>query len=80
MTLIMKMSIEVAIVNAPIVESRFQRSHPWPSEYVEMRRGMPRSPEMCIGKKVRLKPMSISQKWIWPKRSSSSLPVNFGSQ
>ena len=35
---------------------------------------------MCIGKNVRLKPMSISQKFILPSVSSSIRPNTFGHQ
>jgi hypothetical protein len=35
---------------------------------------------MCMGKKVTLKPMNVSQKLHWPSRSSSIRPVIFGSQ
>ena len=35
---------------------------------------------MCIGPKARLKPMSISQKWILPNFSSRSFPVASGHQ
>ncbi len=33
-----------------------------------------------MGKNVRLKPISISQKWTIPSRSSRSRPVIFGNQ
>ena len=33
-----------------------------------------------MGKKVRLNPISISQKWSCPSRSSRRRPVTFGNQ
>ena len=35
---------------------------------------------MCIGKKVALKPMNVSQKWSFPSRSLYIRPVIFGNQ
>jgi hypothetical protein len=45
-----------------------------------MRRGIPATPRKCIGKKVTLKPIIISQKVQWPSVSFSIVPVNFGHQ
>ncbi|EDT37259.1 hypothetical protein BamMEX5DRAFT_6963 [Burkholderia ambifaria MEX-5] len=45
-----------------------------------MRRGIPSSPAMCIGKKPRLKPTSTTQNVRRPKRSFIIRPVNFGNQ
>ncbi len=45
-----------------------------------MRRGMPRSPEKCIGKNVRLRPMVQSQKCHLPIVSLMNFPVIFGNQ
>ena len=41
---------------------------------------MPCSPMMCMGAKVALKKMNVSQKWILPRRSSNIRPVIFGNQ
>src|SRR5205823_944648 len=65
---------------APIVDSRFQTSHPSPGWYVYVRRGWPSRPEMCIGKNVKLNPTNIVQNDHFPSRSSSIRPVIFGSQ
>ncbi len=45
-----------------------------------MRRGIPASPAKCCTKKVTLKKIIVSQKWIWPSFSSYIRPVHFGSQ
>ena len=45
-----------------------------------MRRLMPWSPRMCIGPKVRLKPMSVSQKCHLPTLSLRIQPNTFGHQ
>ncbi len=45
-----------------------------------MRRGIPRNPRMCIGKKVMLNPTNITQKLHFPSFSLSIRPVIFGSQ
>ena len=45
-----------------------------------MRRGIPSSPTMCIGKKTRFVPMNIVQKFQVPNVSSIRRPVNFGNQ
>ena len=45
-----------------------------------MRRCMPSTPRMCIGKKVRLKPMSINQKCQAPRLSLYRRPVTLGNQ
>jgi hypothetical protein len=47
---------------------------------VYTRRGIPRRPEMCIGKKVTLKPMKISQKDSFPRPSRYIRPYIFGIQ
>jgi hypothetical protein len=50
------------------------------SAYVQVRRGIPYIPDMCIGKKVRLNPIMVSQKWSWPSRSSGIRPATLGNQ
>ena len=45
-----------------------------------MRRGMPSSPTMCIGKNSRFVPAKMIQKLICPGRSKYCLPVTFGNQ
>src|SRR4029078_1537119 len=79
-TVTKKMSTERADMNDPMVSMKFRTSQPIPGWYRYVRRGMPMRPTMCIGKKVRLKPMSISQKFHLPRRSSSILPNAFGHQ
>ena len=65
-----------------IVEMRLRLAHRAPSAavYEAVRRGMPFMPRMCCTKKVMLKPMNWSQKWILPSRSSRKWPVIFGHQ
>jgi len=41
---------------------------------------MPASPRKCCTKKIMLKKISVSQKWILPSVSSYILPVHFGNQ
>ena len=48
--------------------------------YAAGRRGIPCTPIRCIGKNVRLKPMNVAQKWIFPSRSLYIRPVIFGNQ
>ena len=67
-------------MNAPIVASRLSVSQPMPFGYVYVRRGWPSMPRKCIGKNVRLNPITISQKFTLPSRSSSSFPKIFGNQ
>src|SRR5262249_43318374 len=50
-----------AMMNAPIVATRLSVSQPIPFGYVYVRRGSPSKPRKCIGKNVRLNPMTISQ-------------------
>jgi len=57
-----KINTAMPIRNAPTVSTRFQVRKPVSTGYVAMRRCMPITPRMCIGKKVRLKPMISSQK------------------
>ena len=72
-------STDNAMTNAPIVAIRLSASQPMPLGYVYVRRG-PSKPRKCIGKNVRLKPMTISQKLSLPSVSSSILPKTFGYQ
>ena len=48
--------------------------------YSATRRGIPWMPIRCIGAKVRLKKMNVSQKCHLPSRSSNIRPVIFGNQ
>ena len=64
-----KITIAKNIMNAPSVSTTFQARKPVSMGYVAMRRCMPMMPRMCIGKNVRLKPMSISQKCQAPRVS-----------
>ena len=48
--------------------------------YAETRRGIPCRPSQCIGMKVALKPMKMTQKLITPRRSLYIFPVIFGNQ
>ena len=41
---------------------------------------MPSKPMMCMGKKVKLKPMKMSQKPHTDSHSCNMRPVNFGNQ
>ena len=79
-TLMKKTTIETAIRYEPMVEMRFNVPQPRSAVYSAIRRGMPRMPRMCMGKKVRLNPISISQKWSRPSPSRSRKPVIFGNQ
>src|SRR5260370_10865131 len=71
---------EKPIMNAPTVSNTFNGRKPVSMGYLEMRRTMPDTPRMCIGKKVMLKPMVISQKCQAARLSLYSRPVTFGNQ
>jgi hypothetical protein len=45
---------------------------------VKTRRGIPRKPVRCIGRKAMLKPVNASQKAIFPSLSLSILPLISG--
>src|SRR4051812_5495319 len=67
-------------IPAPTVESWFQIVTLSAAEYVQVRRGIPYIPDMCIGKNVRLKPIMVSQKCHLPSVSLGIRPVTFGNQ
>src|SRR5947207_7922655 len=46
---------------APIVSAKLMAPQPGRSGYVYVRRAIPISPRMCMGKNVRLKPMVMNQ-------------------
>ncbi|MNV91226.1 hypothetical protein D3C71_1857030 [compost metagenome] len=75
---ITKVMTPAAKTKAPIVEIMLNRSQPTSSGYVKTRRGMPRNPEKCIGKKPTLKPTNISQKAVLPQVAESFFPVTKG--
>ena len=75
-----KIRMLIPIRKAPNVSTRFQVRKPVSIGYVAMRRCMPMTPRMCMGKKVRLKPMSISQKCQAPSVSLYSRPLILGNQ
>jgi hypothetical protein len=65
-TLTMKMSTLMAIMKAPAVEIRFQRSQPSRRDRCRPGAACRSCPVMCIGKKVTWKPMKNSQKFHLP--------------
>ena len=67
-------------MNDPIEANMFQNSNPKPGLYESIRRDIPCSPRMCIGPKVMLKPMIISQKFHLPSFSLRRWPNTLGHQ
>lgn len=65
---------------APNVEMRVVVSQPSPAGYVYTRRGIPMSPDRCIGKNATLKNRNITQKFHRPSCSLNIRPVIFGNQ
>src|SRR5262249_20966185 len=80
MTFQTKTSTPTARMKDPIVDTMFRSPKSSLALYVTTRRGIPSSPSWCCTRNVTLMPMKNSQKWIFPRRSSSIRPVNFGNQ
>src|SRR6185312_6550637 len=73
-------STPTANIADPIVVMRFTDPHPALAGYVYTRLGIPNKPLMCIGKKPRLNPMNIVQKFHLPNVSLIMRPVILGIQ
>jgi len=56
------------VINEPTVAIEFHSVKA--SGKSGIRRGIPANPKKCIGKKVKLTPTNVDQKWILPKVSS----------
>ena len=80
-TLCMNSSIDTAEDESPHRGDRVPQVPPH-ARVVGMRsrRGIPSMPRKCIGKKVILNPMKVSQKWSLPRVSPSMRPVILGHQ
>jgi len=63
-----KKIVEAVVMNEPNVATLFHGEKA--SGKSGIRRGIPASPKKCIGKKHKLTPMNVVQKWIFPKVSS----------
>jgi hypothetical protein len=62
-----KKIVEIVVINEPNVAIAFQAEYE--SGKSGIRRGIPAKPKKCIGKKHKLTPMNVVQKWIFPKTS-----------
>src|SRR5436305_7858940 len=78
-TLIRSTRIENAIRNDEMVMITFVVAHAGLA-YVQMRRGMPSSPSVCMIRKVPLKPTNTVQKFHSPRVRLSRRPVILGNQ